>query len=295
VQLVRALSDHLLLLLLHLHGLAQTRGSAQRWPRPPRASPSFSGLRDPGASGLPRASWLSVRGPRPAAPLTKNRAVPLYFFTPVVPIERNPRAGPSCDMLSGVKLVPRDQILSGRKHGSGGGGGSDSDSSSGKRRAKRSKGGRDKREKGNRRRSRRRRYSSEDESGSDTDDSIGEEEEEDVSRSKRRGKHRRRRHNFSDDDSESSESDKGRAGGKGKQKGDGEDDEDEDDTGGEGLRASEVVRREMGLEWLLKSASSSRAEGSSVRKVDNDEKDDAAHEEVMAMNHLTWCMSGVLV
>ena len=85
------------------------------------------------------------------------------------------------------------------------------------------------------------------------------------------------------------------AGGKGKQKGDGEDDEDEEDTGGEGSRASEVVRREMGLEWMLKSASSSRAEGSSVRKVDNDEKDDAAHEEVMAMNHLTWCMSGVLV
>ena len=48
--------------------------------------------------------------------------------------------------------------------------------------------------------------------------------------------------------------------GKGKQIGDGEDDEDEDDTGGEGLRASEVVRREMGLEWMLKSASSSRAE-----------------------------------
>jgi hypothetical protein len=220
-------------------------------------------------------------------------------------------------MLSGVKLVPRDQILSARKHGSGGG--SDSDSSGGKRRAKQSKGGRDKREKGKRRRSRRRRYSSEDESGSDTDDSIGEEEEEDVSRSKRRGKHRRRRHNFSDDDSESSVSDRGRgkylliwtefvvpfeiltrsmsdhevfllvtARGKEKQKGDGDDDEDEEeDAGGEGLRASEVVRREMGLEWMLKSASSSRAEGTSVRKADNDEKDEAAHEEVMTMNLLT--------
>ena len=185
---------------IHLHAALAIR-------RSPSPAP---GLRDPSSSSLRRALWFPVRGPRPAAPLTKNRAVPLYFFTPVVPIERNPRAGPSCDMLSGVKLVPRDQILSGRKHGSGGGGGSDSDSSSGKRRAKRSKGGRDKREKGNRRRSRRRRYSSEDESGSDTDDSIGEEEEEDVSRSKRRGKHRRRRHNFSDDDSESSESDRGR-------------------------------------------------------------------------------------
>ncbi|PAN44972.2 hypothetical protein PAHAL_9G093500 [Panicum hallii] len=186
-------------------------------------------------------------------------------------------------MLSGVKLVPRDQILSARKHGSGGG--SDSDSSGGKRRAKQSKGGRDKREKGKRRRSRRRRYSSEDESGSDTDDSIGEEEEEDVSRSKRRGKHRRRRHNFSDDDSESSVSDRGRARGKEKQKGDGDDDEDEEeDAGGEGLRASEVVRREMGLEWMLKSASSSRAEGTSVRKADNDEKDEAAHEEIARLN-----------
>jgi hypothetical protein len=73
--------------------------------------------------------------------------------------------------------------------------------------------------------------------------------------------------------------------GKGKQRGD---DEDEEDTGGEGLRASEVVRREMGLEWMLKPASSSRAEGSSVRKADNDEKDEAANEEVMTMNLLIW-------
>jgi len=148
-------------------------------------------------------------GPTPERPRHARLPLPRRRATdPVVPVERNPRAGPSCNMLSGVKLVPRDQILSGRKHGSGGG--SDSDSSGGKRWAKRSKGGRDKREKGNRRRKHRRRYSSEDESGSDTDDSIGEEEEADVSRSKRRGKHRRRRHDFSDDDSESSESDCGR-------------------------------------------------------------------------------------
>ncbi|TKV91439.1 hypothetical protein SEVIR_9G096700v4 [Setaria viridis] len=178
-------------------------------------------------------------------------------------------------MLSGVKLVPREQIVSGRK------GGSDSDSSDGKRREKRSKRERDKK-KDRRRSRRRRRYSSEEESGSDTDDSIGEEEEEEVSRSKRRGKHRKRRHNFSDDDSESSESDRGRARGKGKQSGDDED--EEEDTGGEGLRASEVVRREMGLEWMLKSASSSRTEGSSVRKADNDEKDEAAHEEIARPN-----------
>ncbi|OEL22169.1 CWF19-like protein 2 [Dichanthelium oligosanthes] len=183
-------------------------------------------------------------------------------------------------MLSGVKLVPRDQISS--QNRGGGGGGFDSDSSDGKRRGKRSKSGRG-RDKEDRRRSRRRRskkFSSDEKSVSETDDSIGEEEEEEVSRSKRRGKHRRRRHNFSDDDSESSESDRGRARGNGKQRGDDEDDdEEEEDAGGEGLRASEVVRREMGLEWMLKSASSSRAEGSSLRKAD-DEKDEAAHEEV---------------
>ncbi|CAL4935858.1 unnamed protein product [Urochloa decumbens] len=186
------------------------------------------------------------------------------------------------DMLSGVKLVPRDQIASGRK--GGGSGGSDSDSSDGKRRAKRSRRDRDKKK--DKRRSRRgRRYSSDEESGSDTDDSIGEEEEEDVGRSKRRGKQRRRRHNFSDDsDSESSESDRRRARGKGKKRGDDEDEEEEEGTGAEGLRASEVVRREMGLEWMLKPASSSRAEGSNVRKADNDEKAEAAHEEIAKPN-----------
>nr|CAB3493292.1 unnamed protein product [Digitaria exilis] len=180
-------------------------------------------------------------------------------------------------MLSGVRLVSRDQILSG--------GGSDSDFSDGKRRAKRSKRGRDEKEK-NKRKSRRRRrskrYSSDEKSGSDTtDDSIGEEEEEEVSRSRRRGKHRKRRHNFSDDDSESSGSDRGGARRKGKQRGD---EEEGNDTGGdEGLRSSEVVRREMGLEWMLKSASSSRAEGS-IRKDDNGEKDETAHEEIARPN-----------
>lgn len=75
---------------------------------------------------------------------------------------------------------------------------------------------------------------------------------------------------------------------KGKQR---SDEEEGNDTGGdEGLRSSEVVRREMGLEWMLKSASSSRAEGSSIRKADNDEKDEAAHEEVMTVKLLTCYM-----
>lgn len=188
-------------------------------------------------------------------------------------------------MLSGVKLVPRDQIQSDQKRR--GDQGSDSDSSDGKRPWKHSKRGRDKKEKKRRssRRQRRRskRYSSEDSSGSDTDDSIGEEEEEDVSRSKRRGKDRRRRRNFSDDDdSESGESDRGRASRRGKQRRDDEDEEEE--TEGDGLRASEVVRREMGLEWMLKPASSSQTEGTGVRKVDNVEKDESAHEEIMRPN-----------
>ena len=67
------------------------------------------------------------------------------------------------------------------------------------------------------------------------------------------------------------------------------DEDEEEDTEGEGLRASEVVRREMGLEWMLKPASSSRAEGSAVGKADNIEKDEAAHEEVMTMHFLTCC------
>ena len=69
------------------------------------------------------------------------------------------------------------------------------------------------------------------------------------------------------------------------------DDDEDEDTEGEGLRTSEVVRREMGLEWMLKPASSSRTEGSAVGKADNIEKDEAAHEEVMRMtlHFLTCC------
>lgn len=74
---------------------------------------------------------------------------------------------------------------------------------------------------------------------------------------------------------------------RGKQRRDDEDEEEE--TEGEGLRASEVVRREMGLEWMLKPASSSRTDGSGVGKADNIEKDEAAHEEVMTMHFLTCC------
>lgn len=60
-----------------------------------------------------------------------------------------------------------------------------------------------------------------------------------------------------------------------------DDEDEEEDTEGEGIRASEVVRREMGLEWMLKPASSGRIESSGVRKVDNVEKDEAAQEEVI--------------
>lgn len=70
-----------------------------------------------------------------------------------------------------------------------------------------------------------------------------------------------------------------------------DDDDEEEDNEGEGLRASEVVRREMGLEWMLKPASSSRTEGSAVGKDDNIEKDEAVREEVMrmTMHFLTCC------
>jgi hypothetical protein len=64
--------------------------------------------------------------------------------------------------------------------------------------------------------------------------------------------------------------------GTGKRRGD-----DEEEIGGEGLRSSEVVRREMGLEWMLKPASSSRAEDNRAYKIDDEEKADAANEQVM--------------
>jgi hypothetical protein len=44
----------------------------------------------------------------------------------------------------------------------------------------------------------------------------------------------------------------------------------------------------MELQWMLKSTSSGRNEGTYVHKVDNVEKDESAHEEVMAM-HLLAC------
>lgn len=73
--------------------------------------------------------------------------------------------------------------------------------------------------------------------------------------------------------------------GKGKRGGaasdDDEEDEEEEEMGGDGMRASEVVRKEMGLEWMLKSASSSQPEGSRAQRAENEEKFEATHEEVM--------------
>ncbi|KAG8062530.1 hypothetical protein GUJ93_ZPchr0003g18568 [Zizania palustris] len=187
-------------------------------------------------------------------------------------------------MLSGVKFIPREQI----REEALGGAGSGSDGSDGKRRTKRGRKRRDKEERKGRRRRRRSKYSSDDsEEGSDTEDSIDEEEEKELSRSKRRGKHQRRRHDFSDEDDEESsgESDKRRGSGKSKRRGSaGDEDEDEEaGVGGEGLRASEIVRKEMGLEWMLKSASSGRAESSHAHRADNDEEE-VAHVEVKKAN-----------
>lgn len=74
---------------------------------------------------------------------------------------------------------------------------------------------------------------------------------------------------------------------RGKQRGNDEDEDEEEETEGEELRSSEVVRREMGLEWMLKPASSVRTEGSGVSKAVNDEKDEGAHEEVMTTHLLS--------
>uniref|UniRef100_A0ACD6A902 Uncharacterized protein n=1 Tax=Avena sativa TaxID=4498 RepID=A0ACD6A902_AVESA len=188
-------------------------------------------------------------------------------------------------MLSGVKFVPRDQILP-----KGGEDDSGSDSSAGKRRKKHSRKGRDKEEKRRRRHRRRRNRHSSDGSdeGSDSEDSIDEEEEKELSRSKRRRKHRRGRRDFSDGDESSSESDKGRGSGRGKRRGSASDDEDEDqeeEMGGEGIRASEVVRREMGLDWMLKPASSIQPESSRAQRADHEEdKFEAADDEVKKPN-----------
>ncbi|XP_006650562.1 CWF19-like protein 2 [Oryza brachyantha] len=190
-------------------------------------------------------------------------------------------------MLSGVKFIPREQI---REEALGGGAGSGSDGSEDKRRAKRNRKGRDKDErKGRKHRRRRSKYSSDDsEEGSDSGDSIDEDEEKELSRSNRRSKRRRRRHEFSDDDSEESsgEPDKRRGSGKSKRRGATVDDEDEDEEAGvadEELRASEIVRKEMGLEWMLKSASSGRAESSHSRGTDKD-NEEIAQEEVKKAN-----------
>ena len=62
---------------------------------------------------------------------------------------------------------------------------------------------------------------------------------------------------------------------------DDEDEEKEEEMGGDGLRASEVVRKEMGLEWMLKSASTSQPESGRAQRADNEEeKFEAANEEV---------------
>ena len=77
-------------------------------------------------------------------------------------------------------------------------------------------------------------------------------------------------------------------GGRGKRRGsasDDEDGEDEEGMGGDGLRASEVVRREMGLEWMLKSASTSQPEGSRAQRADDEEeKFEGAQEEVTILS-----------
>ncbi|XP_003559912.1 CWF19-like protein 2 [Brachypodium distachyon] len=186
-------------------------------------------------------------------------------------------------MLSGIKFVPRDQIIA------TGGGDEDSGSDGSarkKRHSKHSRKGRDKEEKRKSRHRRRRRYSSDDsDKGSDSEDSIDEEEEKELSRSKRRRKHRRGRRDFSDGDESSSESDRGRGHGKGKQRGATSDDEgEEEEMEGEGLRASEVVRKEMGLEWMLKSASSSQVDSSRAQTADKEENFEAAQEEVKKPN-----------
>ncbi|XP_047092459.1 CWF19-like protein 2 [Lolium rigidum] len=189
-------------------------------------------------------------------------------------------------MLSGVKLVPRDQILP-PKQGGGGDDSGSSDGSAGKRRKKHGRKGRDREEEKRRRRHRRRRSrrSSDDDDSGDGSDSVDEEEEKGLGRSKRRRKHRR---DFDDDDESSSESDRGRGRGRGKRRGAASDDEDEDQgegMGGEGLRASEVVRREMGLDWMLKPASSSQPESSRAPRADNEEeKFEPADDEVKKPN-----------
>ncbi|CAM0876138.1 unnamed protein product [Alopecurus aequalis] len=189
-------------------------------------------------------------------------------------------------MLSGVKFVPRDQILP----KGGGGEDSGSDASAGKRRKKHSRKGRDREEKRRRRHRQRSRHSSDDSGeGSDSEDSIDGEEEKELSRSKRRRKHRRGRRDFSDGNESSSESDKGKGRGRGKRRGSASDDDDDggekEEMGGEGLRASEVVRKEMGLEWMLKSASSSQPESSRAQRADNEEeKFEAANDEVKKPN-----------
>jgi hypothetical protein len=80
--------------------------------------------------------------------------------------------------------------------------------------------------------------------------------------------------------------------GRRKRRGAASDDEDEDEEegmGGEGVRASEVVRREMGLDWMLKPASSSQPDSSRAPKADDNEQDkfEAADDEVTTFSSKT--------
>lgn len=78
--------------------------------------------------------------------------------------------------------------------------------------------------------------------------------------------------------------------------GDDDDEEEEDEgIGGEELRASDIVRKEMGLEWMLKSASSGRAESSQARGADKDEEEVAPEEVMITTSHVRYAYGSMLV
>ncbi|XP_072979616.1 uncharacterized protein [Typha angustifolia] len=155
-------------------------------------------------------------------------------------------------MLSGIKFVPKDQLLAAKP-------GSNSDDSGEEskdlRRTKARNVGKEKKEKSKRRRRRKGRRSKRYSSESEEETSSSEEE-----KSKRRRRKSKKR-NFSEEDSYSSdESEEGKSGSR--RRGKNYDEYSDEETGGEdgkALLSNEIARKEMGLEWMLKSATRSES------------------------------------
>lgn len=191
-------------------------------------------------------------------------------------------------MLSGIKFIPRDHLHQARKSNS------DSDGSGEERKVSNSRKGKHDRSKKNQKKSRRPRYDSsgEDDDGSGREKGRSESESDsslDVDEERRSKKRRRRRRTFSEDSYSSEEYEKkkerGRKHGKesrgksyaGKDEFSGDEDDERDSVS---QNDKELARKELGLEWMLRSGS--RMDNNRAQ-VDN-EPEEPVVEEVKRTN-----------